>query len=335
MHLRNAQRSLIVAVCTGLALLAGSPAQAQSRDNAASSFFTLQEENSTISTSGLKDRFYTNGLRAGYVSPERTDWMLSNIANTLWGARNVRVAFDVTQQIYTPYATHTANPPATDEPYAGVLLANLAAVQDAMNTRSSVGLNLGIVGPSAYGEQVQNGFHDLIGQGHNLGWSKQLHDEPVFAVNAARVWRYAVADLGGLEADALPAAGVTGGTLRSAAEAGLMVRVGHGLQNDFGPSRMRALSGGDVFSSSGELGWYAFAGVKGDAVLNDVTLGGNNFRASPSVRIRPLVGEVNFGLVVLGDGFRVSYMQVVQTQTFKTQKGAAHEVGSLVLTVLF
>ena len=335
MHLPNAQRSLVVAVYTGLALLVGTGAQAQGRDSAASSFFTLQEENSTISTSGLKDRYYTNGLRAAYVSPESADSMLSNIADTLWGDRNVRVAFDVTQQIYTPYATHYPIPPAGDEPYAGVLLANLAAVQDAMNTRSSVGLNLGVVGPSAYGEQIQNGFHDLIGQGHNQGWATQLHDEPVFAVNAARVWRYGLTDMGGLEADMLPALGVTAGTLRSAAEGGVTLRFGHGLQRDFGPSRIRALSGGDVFSAGGELGWYAFAGVKAGAVLNDITLNGNDFQRSPGVSIQPLVGEVNFGVVVLGDGFRVSYMQVVQSQTFKTQKGGAHEVGSLALTVLF
>jgi len=215
------------------------------------------------------------------------------------------------------------------------LLANIAAVQDAMNARSSAGLSLGVVGPSAYGEQVQNGFHDLIGQGANAGWKSQLHDEPVFAFNTARVWRMQLADVDGLETDALPALGVTAGTLRSAAEAGLTLRIGRGLQNDFGPSRIRALAGGDAFRSSEVLGWYVFAGLKADAVLNDITLNGNDFRRSRSVSIKPLVGEVNFGVAVLGRGYRLSYTQVVQTQTFRGERGGAHEIGSLALTLLF
>jgi lipid A 3-O-deacylase len=310
-------------------------ARAQSADFAQSSFFTLQGENSSISPEGLTDRYYTNGLRANYTSPERNDSIFSGIAYDLFGSPAVRLSLEVTQQIYTPYDTHVAVPPRGDEPYAGVLLVNIGAVQDGDNTRSSFGVNLGLVGPAALGEDVQNGFHDLIGQSRNLGWNTQLHNEPVFAVNIGRVWRTKLADFAGFETDLLPALGLSAGTLRSAAEGGALLRVGRGLSDDFGPARIRALSGGDVFRPGQELGWYVFAGLKGQAVMNDITLDGNTFERSPSVSLTPLVGEADFGAAITGNGFRVTYTQVVQSQTFHGEKGGMHQFGSLAMTLLF
>jgi lipid A 3-O-deacylase len=326
----------VIAISTlALTMAQAGSACAQSGGAAGASFLTLQGENSSISSAGLTDRYYTNGLRLNYTSPERNDSMLSGIASALFGSPTVRLSLEISQQIYTPAATHVARPPANDEPYAGVLLANIAGVQDAGTTRSSFGVSLGMVGPSAMGEEVQNGFHDLIGQGKNLGWKTQLRDEAVFAVNIARVWRMQLANLGGLETDILPAVGLIAGTLRSAAEGGVNLRIGRSLTNDFGASRIRALAGGDVFAPGRELGWYVFAGVKGQAVMNDITLNGNTFQHSQGVSVTPLVGELDFGGAVTGDGFRVSYSQAVQTQTFRGQKGGAHQFGSLALTLLF
>ena len=324
----------VIAV-SSLALALASEARAQSSDFAQASFLTLQGENSSISSAGLTDRYYTNGLRLNYTSPESSDSMLSGIASALFNGPVVRLSIGISQQIYTPSATHVAVPPAGDEPYAGVLLANISGVQDAANTRSSFGIDLGVVGPSALGEEVQNGFHDLIGQGKNLGWKTQLHDEPVFAVNVARVWRLQLANLAGLETDILPAVGLTAGTLRSAAEGGVTLRIGRSLSNDFGASRIRALAGGDVFRPGSELGWYIFAGVKGQAVMNDITLNGNTFQHSHGVSVVPLVGEADLGAAVTGDGFRVTYTQAAQTLTFRGQKGGLHQFGSLALTLLF
>lgn len=327
--------SVIAVSGLALAMAQASGARAQSSSAADASYLTLQGENSSISTAGLTDRFYTNGLRVNYTSPESDKSVLSGLAAAVFDGPAVRLSVEISQQIYTPAATYVAVPPHGDEPYAGVLLANIGGVQDTANTRSSFGVNLGIVGPSAMGEELQNGFHDLIGQGKNRGWNTQLHDEPVFAFNVARVWRMPLANLAGLETDILPAAGLSVGTLRSAAEGGLTLRIGQGLNNDFGASRIRALSGGDVFAPGKDLGWYVFAGVKGQAVMNDITLNGNTFQHSNGVSVQPLVGEADLGAAVTGDGFRVTYNQAFQSQTFRGQKGGVHEFGSLALTLLF
>jgi len=325
---------LSVALTSAMLGVAIGDARAQGAPDA-TRFFSLQGENSSISSSKLTDRYYTNGIRVGYLSGEGAYPFLSGLTQMLWGEGAPRLAVDVTQQIYTPSNTQAKNPPLGDRPYAGVLLANFAAVQDGANTRSSLGLSVGVVGPDALGEEVQNGFHDLIGQGHNNGWGTQLHNEPVFAFTSARVWRFATGSVAGLETDVLPALAATLGTLKLGAETGVSVRLGSGLANDYGAPRIRALSGGDAFRRGDSIGWYVFAGLHGQAVARDVTLDGNTFQNSRSVKLTPFVGEASGGAALLAYGMRLSYTHVVQTADFKHEKGGPHQFGSLALSVRF
>ena len=327
--------SNLVLVAVALSLLYSGPSAAQTASSGGDAFFSLQGENASISSGSITDRYYTNALRIGYTSPEDAYTVLHRLTDPVFGEGHVRLEVDLTQQIYTPLATQLSAAPKGDEPYAGVLLANFAAVQEDANSLSSIGLSVGLVGPSALGEDVQNGFHDLIGQGRNLGWRSQLRNEPVFGVSVGRIWRQSLANLGGLETDVLPMVDVTAGTLRSAAEAGFTLRIGRSLQNDFGATRIRSVAGGDIFHPGDVVGWYIFAGAKGQLVANDITLNGNTFVSSMSVPIVPVVGEVDFGAALMGDGFRVTIADSVQTQTFRHQKGGAHQMGSLGLSVLF
>lgn len=322
-----------VAGSLGLASLADAQPGVAAPDTAG--IFSLQGENSSISSSKLTDRYYTNGIHIGVQSGEGAFPSLSGIGRSLWGEGRERIAFDLSQQIYTPSDTAAKIPARGDRPYAGVLLATVSAVQDNADSRSSVGLSVGLLGPSALGEEVQNGFHDLIGQGHNNGWKTQLHDEPVFAFNSSRVWRLPTGAVFGLETDALPALAATLGTLKIAAETGVNIRLGQGLQNDYGAPRIHALGGGDAFRRDGGFGWYVFAGLGGQAVARDVTLDGNTWRDSPSVKLKPLIGQADAGLAILAFGARLTYTHVVQTQDFQHQKGGLHQFGSLALSVRF
>ena len=51
---------------------------------------------------------------------------------------------------------------------------------DKDNSRSILGLSVGVIGPGAVGEEIQNGFHHLIGDTTNKGWGYQLKNEPAF-----------------------------------------------------------------------------------------------------------------------------------------------------------
>ncbi len=326
-------RAIALASVSVLSLGGLAYAQQPAPDPAA--IFSIQGENSSISTAKLTDRYYTNGIHIGWTSPENYAPALEGIGRTLYGEGAQRVAIDISQQMYTPADTSDRVPPPGDRPYAGVLLARVSQTTDAADSRSAVGFSLGMIGPAALGEEVQNGFHDLIGQGHNNGWSTQLHNEPVFAFDSSRVWRLPTGSVFGLETDALPGASATLGTLRIAFETGINFRIGQGLQNDYGAPRIRALGGGDAFLRGPGVGWYVFAGVDGQAVVRDVTLDGNTWQDSNSVKLQPFVGQFQGGIAIMAFGARLTYTHVVQTQDFKHQKGGPHQFGSLALSVRF
>ena len=301
------------------------------------SIWTMQGENASISTAGLTDRYYVNGLRLGWTSGTNgTPDFLAPVAHTLWGDGQMRISFNITQQIYTPDNTSAFVPPPGDRPYAGVLLGNFGLSEDTADTRSTLGLALGVMGPAALGEEVQNGFHSLIGQAHNNGWGTQLKNEPTFEITSGRVWRLDTGKLGGLETQALPELDAGVGLLRIYALAGLRMRIGQGLDSDYGVARISpGLSGGDAFRPTRPVAWYVFAGLDGQGVAHDATLQGNVFQDSPNVKITPLVGEAEFGFAVMAYGTRLTYTQVLQTAEFQHQKGGLHQFGSLALSVRF
>jgi hypothetical protein len=322
---------------TGLLLAAGA-ARAQDLPPDPVSVWTLQDENASISTARLTDRFYVNGLHLGYVSgTDSVPDFLTGVGRAVWGGGGqMRFAAALTQQIFTPADTHAYVPPPNDQPYAAELYASFALYRDVSDSRSILGIDLGVVGPMGLGEDIQKGWHRLIGQSSPNGWHTQLRDEPLVELTSARTWRLAMGSLFGLETDALPDLAVGLGNMRIYAQTGIGFRLGEGLDSDYGPSRLfPGPTGGDAFRQTRPFAWYVFLGADGQGVVRDITLDGNDFRNGPSVKLIPYYGEVEGGLTLIAFGSRLTYTQVVQSQQFKHQKGGLHQLGSLALSVRF
>lgn len=324
-----------VILTTGL-VIAAAPARAEPLADP-TSIWTLQDENSSITTSKLNDKYYVNGLRLGWTSPtDDLPGFVSRIGHGFWGDGQQRLSIDLSQSIYTPANTLAVPPDPKDRPYAGVLLLGATLTQDTDDSRRVIGVQAGLVGPDAQGEQVQNGFHDVIGYGKTKGWHYQLRDEPLAELLGQRVWRLPIAQFGGLETDALPQIEGGAGNLRVYGLAGSVFRIGQGLDSDFGAARMRpGLTGSDAYVATRPFGWYLFAGVDGQVVAHDVTIDGNNFRTSPNAHREPFVGEFEGGLAILVAGTRISYTHVLQSEEVRGQHGGLHQFGSLTLSVHF
>ena len=130
------------------------------------------------------------------------------------------MALELSQNIFSPLNHTVANPPLTDRPFAAVLLATTSLIQDTDSTRTALALGLGVIGPAALGEPVQNGFHRLLGQETVNGWSTQIGNQPVIQLTAERTWRVPLDAVGDLEVDVLPSVTVGAGTFRIYAQAG-------------------------------------------------------------------------------------------------------------------
>ena len=319
-------------------LLASMPARAEPPQDPAG-IFTLQIENDAVSTfKGTSDQYYTSGLRLGYTSGTTTvPDFLAGIGHAVWGDGVQRVSFDISQSLFTPRNTQLVRPDPRDRPYAGYLNATLGLLQDTDNSRSVLELSLGVVGPSALGQVVQNGFHSIIGDTPNRGWHYQLQDEPAIEVLAGRTWRLPIAQFSGLETDALPSLTAGVGTVRDYVQAGVSFRLGQGLGSDFGTPRIRpGMSGSDAYTPTRPFAWYVFAGADGQGIARDVFLDGSTFRShSPSVTKRPYLGELEAGLAAMFYGVRVTYTQTWQTESFTRQKSGLFNFGSLALSARF
>ena len=326
------------ALIAGLAGLPGS-AEAQSAPPArdAASIWTILGENASISSAKTTDRYYTNGLRIGWTSPEgAVPDVIDHVGRLLWGKGEQRISVDISQQMYTPQNTASRTLVPGDRPYAGTLIADGSLLQDERNLRSLLGVGIGVMGPASLAADVQNGFHDLIGQKHDNGWSTQLKNEPVLQFTSERTWRLAMGKLGALETDALPDLTAEFGTLRMFAQTGARIRIGQGLESDYGPARLRpGQTGSDAYNPTVPLAWYVFAGADGRAVARDGTLQGNLYQASPSVPKTGFVGEIEAGAAVMYKGIRLSYVHVLETNEFKHQKGGLHQFGSVNLGARF
>jgi lipid A 3-O-deacylase len=317
-------------------LLPAITAKAQPAPDTAS-IWTLQDENASISAGTPTDRFYTNGLRLGWTSPTTiVPNFLADLGHTLWGAGQQRIAFDLSQQIYTPADTQASIPNPHDRPYAGLLLGNFSLLSDAADSRSVLTLSLGLVGPDAGGEGLQNGFHSLIGQQPNNGWSYQIPNTPAIEVLHERTWRLPIGTLLGLETDALPSLTVGLGDVRDYVQTGISFRIGQGLDSDFGVPRVRpGLSGGDAYTPTRPFAWYFFGGADGQAVAYDLLLQSNPFRSGPHVSTTWDVGELQTGFAIMAYGMRLTAAYVIQTQEFQGQTGGLHQFGSASISFRF
>jgi len=329
-------RSVPLLVFLSFALVAAATAARADPPADPDGIWTLQDENSSIATSHLKDKYYVNGLRLGYTSAtDKLPASLENFDDWLWGPGRSRWALDFAQQMYTPSNVNITPPDPHDRPYAGVLTATASLLHDTDSSRSILGVQAGVVGPDAQAKQLQNGFHGLVGYNASKGWDFQIHNEPVVELLATKIWRVPLMD-DGLQMDVLPEVAGGAGNLRVYGLAGSVLRIGQGLDSDYGVARINpGLSGTDVYQPTRTFSWYFFVGADGQAVAHDITIDGNTWQASAHASRQPFVGEFEAGLAFILGRVRLSYTQVVQTEEVKGQQGGPHQFGSLALSVRY
>jgi len=204
--------------------------------------------------------------------------------------------------------------------------------------RDIIGARLGVLGPSALGGNLRNGFHNLIGDQASMGWADQIKDLPVVQLVTGRTWRYdsGLRPFAGFETDVLPSVSAEIGTLRDYAQIGARVRIGQGLDSDFGSPRIRpGLSGMDAYTPTLGFVWYAFACIDAQAVAWYATLDGNPFAVGPHVANQALVGEPEGGIAIIWHGVHLTWTHVAQTPTFHGQSHEFFQFDSFAAAVRF
>lgn len=118
-------------------------------------------------TSLENDQYYTNGLELyyRYLGTHKNDKLAKRITE-----------FRIGQYIYNPQSASAADINVNDRPFAGYLFAEAGVNKFFLNEDVlKMNFQVGVVGPEAQGEQVQEGLHNLVGYKKVQGWQYQIH----------------------------------------------------------------------------------------------------------------------------------------------------------------
>lgn len=201
---------------------------------------------------------------------------------------------------------------------------NDVALPNGNRRQTSVMLSLGVVGPSALGEQTQDFVHDVVGSKDPQGWDEQLENEPALLLTVEQRWLVTSQQFAGQRIDAAPHVGMALGNVFTHAAAGVTFRFGEPPQFDYGPPRIQpSTPGSGYFENSGDevFSWYVFAGIEGRTVARNIFLDGNTFEDSPSVDKNIFVADLSGGIVFTVGDLRLAYTHVIRSQEFDGQSG--------------
>lgn len=275
------------------------------------------------------DWYYTGGIRLEYAAPECGKTWLRHLlvsvgkdAVNLYGVTLVADAF-------TPTRIGSAEVQVGDRPYAGYLYAGLflESRRPSRKLTLTTQMNIGIMGPAAGMQRVQQQIHDWLHSEQPQGWHNQISNNPLvdYSIQVAHT---VLGTFRFLELTAQM--GARAGTLYNHLELGSTLRVGK-LNGDGRrqPPGRSLLSGGR---------YYVFVQPRGNWVGYNATLQGGPLNPrSPYTLRRDQVSRTVFkqtvGVVCLIGALRMETAQTWVSAEFRG--GAAHRWNYVSLRFFF
>lgn len=273
------------------------------------------------------DHYYTQGIHLEYVAPQLRKFPLMKLLVRSSGSM-YKYGLAIDHAGYTPTSINADYILQGDRPYAATLTLNTFVIgNDTLrNRRISAALTLGVIGPAAFGNQMQTGIHEWLNNPLPMGWQFQIANDIIidYRIN----YEKRIANAGNFLQLSV------GGDLR-VGTVNQKLRIGPtiltGAFND--PYRYYTTR-----RSGKHLQYYFFGHPFVQLVGYDATLQGGIFnRKSPytiaGANINRLVYGADAGITFSTHGFYFSYVQSIITKEFKT--GKYHRWGGVRMAVSF
>jgi lipid A 3-O-deacylase len=310
------------------------------------------------------DNDYTNGARLAYLRPvspgslTRMQGVLKKMSGVdrgpLFGwlasmaeSESTRYAYGIglTQLMFTPDDPQATSSATGKRPYAGWLGAEVSLHVKDENALSSVVISIGVTGKYAKAQPTQNWVHRNISDSPIFqGWDSQVPAEVtvnlLFDRKRRLGWLARMTGEDSFQLDGYFEWGAYLGNGLTNAYVGTLVRAGLHLPVQYMTPRLQMGNYPHELFSSGSNGgskWslYGFAGVRGSAVLHNITLDGPLFKDfDTGTSSESLVGEF-----VLGAGFRYHGLTLAYSRTFRSREFSGqeynHQFGSVLVSLGF
>ncbi len=159
----------------------------------------------------LNDAYYTNGFMLNY-----------NYVQEKKGIKKIN-SFELGQKIFTPLIRVTNTPTDIDRAYCGYLYLKYAQTRfikkDALFQLTG---SLGVVGPSSWGEGLQNTYHGWLNFSKFTGWKYQIDNS--FCIDFGATYATTLVEVNGIKI--VPVAQINLGTTYTNAAVGSMIVFG-------------------------------------------------------------------------------------------------------------
>lgn len=264
--------------------------------------FYLENDSRNIGGPG-SDQAYSNGMKFSYIyaqgkTPKWAVPTLDRFKILENRAKYSKINFGISlgHQMYTPSNKSEIELVEDDRPYAAWLYLGFAASLKEKTTEQFVEVDIGTVGPSALGKEVQNNFHQLIGVADAKGWKNGIKNEPTLQLFYQKRFKIVLSK----NLEFIPFYGAGLGNVLVGGHLGGMIRIGSHMPDDFGTSRPSASDGNSFISATSSTkneryGYYFFGTARGNFVERNIFLDGNTTQDSHRVKKIPLTFETEFG----------------------------------------
>ncbi len=259
------------------------------------------------------DANYTQGYSLEVVAP----FFKKNPLNYLLYAppnAEIRYGLAIEHLAYTPERYELPDIQFGDRPFAAAIMLRSFSIASHTETKSRItaSLSMGIIGPAAFGDEIQTAIHKITGDKIPLGWHNQIKNDLVLTYQIGyekQLFNYK--DVFTLEATT----NATFGTLFTNAAVGIHTTFGI-INNPFSPMEDKK-----------DLKLYVYAQPVLTAVGYDATLQGGVFnKNSPytisSGAIERFTGQVTYGIVLQTTWLYLEYSQTAITREFETGRSA-------------
>jgi lipid A 3-O-deacylase len=342
--------SLTLSLAAALLLLPGFGAQPLQGQHDWLAWTAYWENDSFQRPLTQSDANYTNGVRLMVVrNPARNPGWADSLGARWRRSPLVRQRFVTPDMgpvlslvlghnIFTPtvITDHRVDP--LDRPFAGLLYGGLRldfteepqalGWAGTLTLQHTAEVDVGVLGPPAFGRQVQSGVHVLRGSRIPKGWHEQLGFDPLLQGHYSVRGR-----LGGSHLDLTPHVGLTVGNPQTLAYGGATARVGFHLSGF--PALLIPMTVADTEEERPDWEFALLAGVEGrafarNALLEGGLLGGDTLTVEP----RRLVADLRLGGSLRLTDWRVSYTWVRRSRELARGPFSddRHDYGSLALS---
>ena len=276
------------------------------RDIKSDSYFRYHYDNDYFSDT---DENYTQGYNLELVAP----FLKKSPINYLFiKPKNSESRYGLTIEHigFTPPTIGSPEIQFGDRPFAAAIMLKsfVIATDTIKKSRLLSSFNLGIIGPSAFGKEMQVGIHKITGNTIPQGWRNQIKNDLVLNYELSYEKQLIrTGDYFSLQTNTTAKLG----TLFTNASVGINTTVG--LIN----SPFSAINENKKFQ------FYVYSQVLGNLIGYDATLQGGVFnKESPytisSEEIERFTGQFNYGLVLKTKTLYFEYSRTVLTREFET-----------------